>query len=239
MDPRQLAIARAQRRLAGLDDIIALELGDVAHFAAPAQPPGARGMVVTNPPYGARIGGGDAAIQALMATLGRTLGRLGDWHAHVLVADPEMGFSLGLRAHRTHALTNGPLSVTLLHLDIPATRQAGGAAGENKNVFAGARAERVAMVANRLRKNQRRLAPYLRAQDITAYRLYDADLPEYAAAIDIYTEEGGRTKVHVQEYAPPAAIPCELARARLRDVLAALGGAAAGRGAQAASPSNR
>ena len=42
------------------------------------------------------------------------------------------------------------------------------------------------MVANRLRKNMRNLSRWLRNENIHCYRLYDADIPEYAVAVDIY-----------------------------------------------------
>ena len=63
------------------------------------------------------------------------------------------------------------------------------------------------MVLNRLKKNQRRLDGWLNETDISCYRLYDADIPEYSVAIDIY--EGC---LHVQEYAPPATISEKVAR---------------------------
>jgi 23S rRNA (guanine2445-N2)-methyltransferase / 23S rRNA (guanine2069-N7)-methyltransferase len=58
-----------------------------------------------------------------------------------------------------------------------------------------------AMLVNRLRKNQRSIGKWARQQNLQCYRLYDADLPEYAFAIDCY----GRF-VHMQEYQPPASI---------------------------------
>jgi 23S rRNA (guanine2445-N2)-methyltransferase / 23S rRNA (guanine2069-N7)-methyltransferase len=70
---------------------------------------------------------------------------------------------------------------------------------------------------NRLRKNARHLGKWARRQGITCYRLYDADLPEYALAVDLY--EGW---LHVQEYAAPSTIDPALAAARLRDALAAI-----------------
>jgi 23S rRNA (guanine2445-N2)-methyltransferase / 23S rRNA (guanine2069-N7)-methyltransferase len=47
--------------------------------------------------------------------------------------------------------------------------------------------------------------------------VYDADLPEYALAVDLYERWA-----HVQEYAAPATIDPEKAAARLRDALAVL-----------------
>lgn len=73
------------------------------------------------------------------------------------------------------------------------------------------------MFANRLQKNQRRLAKWLKAEDIQCYRLYDADIPEYAVAVDCYGEA-----IHVFEYEPPATVDPAQARKRLLEVRQAL-----------------
>ena len=55
---------------------------------------------------------------------------------------------------------------------------------------------------------------------MTCFRVYDADLPEYAAAVDLYEEAGtGRRLAHVQEYAPPASIDPEAAALRLDEIV--------------------
>ena len=82
------------------------------------------------------------------------------------------------------------------------------------------------MVANRLRKNLRKLKGWREREGISCYRAYDADLPEYSAAIDVYaTDEGAasqpRTFLHVQEYAAPKDIPEADQRRRLNELLAA------------------
>ncbi|MGA1372835.1 MAG: bifunctional 23S rRNA (guanine(2069)-N(7))-methyltransferase RlmK/23S rRNA (guanine(2445)-N(2))-methyltransferase RlmL [Pseudomonadales bacterium] len=80
------------------------------------------------------------------------------------------------------------------------------------------------MVANRLRKNVRRLAPWRRRTGVTCYRLYDADLPEYAAAIDVYETlpPESRLLVHVQEYQAPRHIPEETSARRFAEILDAV-----------------
>jgi 23S rRNA (guanine2445-N2)-methyltransferase / 23S rRNA (guanine2069-N7)-methyltransferase len=76
------------------------------------------------------------------------------------------------------------------------------------------------MFANRLRKNLKRLASWAEAEHVECFRLYDADMPEYAFAIDLYGREP--REVYVQEYAPPKTVDRESARERRREVLAAL-----------------
>ncbi|HSL96035.1 MAG TPA: bifunctional 23S rRNA (guanine(2069)-N(7))-methyltransferase RlmK/23S rRNA (guanine(2445)-N(2))-methyltransferase RlmL, partial [Thermoleophilia bacterium] len=69
--------------------------------------------------------------------------------------------------------------------------------------------------ANRLRRDLRHVGRTMRRQGITCYRLYDADLPDYNLAVDVY--DGW---AHVQEYAPPREVPPELAAARLARAVA-------------------
>lgn len=76
------------------------------------------------------------------------------------------------------------------------------------------------MVANRLRKNFARLKGWLKQQQIGCYRLYDADLPEYAAAVDIYESEAGERFAHVQEYQAPGHIETRTVERRFIELLA-------------------
>ncbi|MBF0369530.1 MAG: bifunctional 23S rRNA (guanine(2069)-N(7))-methyltransferase RlmK/23S rRNA (guanine(2445)-N(2))-methyltransferase RlmL [Magnetococcales bacterium] len=73
------------------------------------------------------------------------------------------------------------------------------------------------MLFNRLIKNLKRLKSWINREEIRCFRLYDADIPEFAVAIDVYEEW-----VHVQEYSPPAHIDPQKARERLETVLAVI-----------------
>ena len=73
------------------------------------------------------------------------------------------------------------------------------------------------MFANRLQKNLKQLGKWARKEGVECYRLYDADMPEYSLAVDLYEDW-----VHVQEYAAPKSIDPEKAQARLFDALAAI-----------------
>jgi 23S rRNA (guanine2445-N2)-methyltransferase / 23S rRNA (guanine2069-N7)-methyltransferase len=197
---------------AGLAGVVRVERSDVADVA-PSRQDGT-GLVVANPPYGERVGA-DGGIGALYATLGRTLReRFVGWRAAVLVADPELGHRLGLRATKMHALRNGALECRLLHFDVAAGRFA---SGLPRPVAAEARGASAEMLANRLRKNEKTLRRWREREGVRCYRLYDADLPEYAVAIDVY--EGTERWLHVQEYAAPKEVAPEAARVRLREAL--------------------
>ena len=90
------------------------------------------------------------------------------------------------------------------------------------------------MFANRLKKNLKKLSNWVKKNRIACYRVYDADLPEYAVAVDIYQGEacrsqltplayipvGDQTWVNVQEYEPPKSIDQHKADQRLAGLLA-------------------
>ncbi|MQT38396.1 bifunctional 23S rRNA (guanine(2069)-N(7))-methyltransferase RlmK/23S rRNA (guanine(2445)-N(2))-methyltransferase RlmL [Pseudomonas helleri] len=73
------------------------------------------------------------------------------------------------------------------------------------------------MFANRLQKNLKALGKWVKREGIDCYRVYDADMPEYSMAIDLYHDW-----VHVQEYAAPKSVEPEKASARMFDALAAI-----------------
>jgi 23S rRNA (guanine2445-N2)-methyltransferase / 23S rRNA (guanine2069-N7)-methyltransferase len=131
-----------------------------------------------------------------------------------------LGLELKLKAKRTHTMFNGPIECRLLRFDVEPKyfeqKRVPGALPAIDAVAARARPG-AEMFANRLRKNLATLGAWARKEGIACYRVYDADMPEYAFSIDVYAAEPGpsaRRFVYVQEYAPPATIDAEKARAR-------------------------
>jgi 23S rRNA (guanine2445-N2)-methyltransferase / 23S rRNA (guanine2069-N7)-methyltransferase len=145
----------------------------------------------------------------------------------MIISDPELGFRLGIRSNKPVTLFNGALECKLLRLTI-----------EEKAFFipkAKTQEERIAQVtetsqatevesigadmfANRLSKNLKKWSKWAKKNNINCYRVYDADLPEYAVAVDIY--HGEQTWVNVQEYEPPKSIDQHKADLRLAGLLA-------------------
>lgn len=76
-----------------------------------------------------------------------------------------------------------------------------------------------AQFAARLRKVARERRRWAARAGIASYRLYDADLPNYALAIDIYHDAEGQAAVHVAEYKAPASVDESRAARRLEDAL--------------------
>ena len=76
--------------------------------------------------------------------------------------------------------------------------------------------------ASRLSKVAKQRRKWASRNGVLAYRVYDADLPDYNFAIDVYGGAGpdrGRTLVHVAEYAPPKVVAPAKAARRLADAL--------------------
>ena len=127
---------------------------------------------------------GDVDTKRVLASLEK---RFAGWKAALFTGNPGLALRVGIRARKTYTLYNGSLACRLFLIDVaperymrpsrpkgPGTRQAtaGGAVAE--------------MLANRLRKNVKTLGGWARRSGVSCYRIYDADLPEYAVAVDLY-----------------------------------------------------
>lgn len=71
--------------------------------------------------------------------------------------------------------------------------------------------------SNRLIKNIKHLDRWAEREGLDCYRIYDADIPNYAAAIDRYGPY-----IVMQEYAAPKKIPAPVARQRMLDMIQAV-----------------
>jgi len=181
----------------------------------------ATGLLVTNPPYGERIGD-EERLQALYATLGRKLREqfLG-WRAVVLTGNPPLAKAIGIYSKRSHTLFNGRLECRLLRFEITPEdfQQPRAPAPDAAEVRARPGAQ---MFANRLRKNFKSALDWAQREAIDCFRIYDADMPEYAFAIDQYGDGAGNRWVVVQEYAPPRTVEVRAARQRRDEALAVI-----------------
>jgi 23S rRNA (guanine2445-N2)-methyltransferase / 23S rRNA (guanine2069-N7)-methyltransferase len=220
-----IATAQANARRAGIADAVTFERCDIAALAPPAAeaPPG---LLCVNPPYGERIGGGEEAAAAHRAIGEALRGPFAAWHAVVLTGEPALGQLIGVEASRVHTVFNGPIQCRLLRF-APGQRRARrearpGIVIDDASI---AQSPGARMFANRLKKNLVRLGRRARREGVTCWRMYDADMPEYALAVDLYTGAGpdeGRRWLYVQEYAPPASIDPAAARRRREEALSVL-----------------
>lgn len=78
--------------------------------------------MVTNPPYGQRLGDAEQ-LQGLYRELGDALKRgATGWTAWLLVGDRTLAAAIGLRTQRRVVLYNGPIECRLLRYDLVAGR---------------------------------------------------------------------------------------------------------------------
>lgn len=204
--PGAVQTARANLERAGIARHVRLEQRTLAEAVPPWPEPG---LIVTNPPYGERLGEA-GELGPLYEQLGDVLKqRFPGWTAWVLSGNPALAKRIGLRPATRHVLFNGPIECRLLEIPISAAP----VIAEHGPGWRKPSAEAEAF-GRKLLKNRRQLGRYVKAQGLEAYRLYDSDMPEYNLAVDWYAGA-----VRVEEQERPKKIPAELAERRLRDAL--------------------
>ncbi len=208
LNARLVDLAREHAHNAGVAELVSFRHTDARRRPA-AEP--APDLVIANLPFGERLGDDDST-RVLYGEFGQALREhYGAARVALLTLADGRGKALRLRARKRYALSNGALDCELLLFEL-AEAGAAAPATEQRPLSEGAK-----MVANRLRKNQKHLHKRLEREGISCYRVYDADLPEYAAAIDVY--EGHAV---IQEYQAPVEIPAETARRRLGEIVRAV-----------------
>lgn len=208
-DERAVSITRGCVRRAGLEGHVTVERRMLSTIAPPAGV--SSGLVATNPPWGERLSE-RAVLPALYADLSErlTAGFRG-WKLSIISPDERIEAALGLSAVRTIELTSGPKLTRVSVFDVSTP----------KSVEPVPRDPSAEAFENRLRKMSKHGAKWARRTGVTCYRVYDADLPDYAVVIDRYegaADSEGRVWAHVAEYAAPAEIEQERAEERLENV---------------------
>ena len=213
LDHRVLQKAKQNAKNAGVAHLMQWQQGDVAAIKNPS--PNVAGTVICNPPYGERLGTTPALI-ALYSVFGQRLKQqFAGWNASIFSGEPSLLDCLRLRSHRQFKAKNGPLNCVQKNYQIAERTEQ--SAVENALEF-----DRTSLVssevavdfANRLQKNIKKIEKWAKQQGLDAYRLYDADLPEYNLAVDRYADH-----IVVQEYAAPKNIDENKARQRLLDAV--------------------
>ncbi len=201
-DSTLIAHAQANAKRAGVDTLV--EFTPMA--LSDCQPITKKGLLICNPPYGERLGDVSELIP-LYQQLGHVLHeRFQGWQAAILCSNPLLAKATGLRAKQQYTLYNGALACKLYCMEIDERNQL--KAPYTKPISPAAE-----MLQNRLQKNYAHLQKWAKRHQISCYRVYDADLPEYAYAIDIYNDH-----VVLQEYTAPAIIEKQKVEQRSQEV---------------------
>lgn len=202
-DAQLIHIAQENAERAGVLPLVSFNFSEVKD----CRPAVEKGLLVCNPPYGERLGDATQLVP-LYQQLGLTLhSYYQGWEAAVLTSNPLLAKAVGLRAEKQYTLFNGALECKLYCFHLKAENQL--KHGMDNTLSSGAQ-----MLANRLQKNYAHLQKWAKRNHISCYRVYDADLPEYAYAIDIYNDYAV-----LQEYTAPASIPTHKAEKRSLEVI--------------------
>ena len=225
VDGRAVRIALENVERAGLRGRVHIEkreLSEVRPLERRRTPrgEGPLGVLVSNPPYGERMGEEDS-LGLLYETIGNLLRReFTGWTGYVFTGNPELAKRVGLRAAKRHILWNGAIECRLL--EFPISKEKVRPTDDPGPAWRKPRPPRppapeAQMFVNRLQKNWRHLRKWAKREGVSCYRIYDADLPEYAVAVDLYEQSA-----HVQEYQAPKTVDEKKAEERLEDIMALL-----------------
>ena len=207
IDARVLHSARDNASRAGIHNLVEFERGDIADLAGPDS---GQGLLMANPPYGERLGETQQAL-AQYELLGELLARdwLG-WRAALLAPGADFGRATRLHSFKNYQFYNGALECRLYLFDVRSD-------SKMRDKSEAAPSAGAQMVADRIRKNRAKLKKWVAREHIGAHRIYDADIPEYSAAIDWYPTSEGHFAV-VQEYAAPKTVDANKARHRFNEI---------------------
>ena len=198
---------------------------ELAQFVKPTHCEINTGLVITNPPYGERLGEQESLRHLYTHLAERLRAEFQGWSAAIFTGNPDLGKTMGLRSNKQYRFFNGAIPTQLLLFNIEQQYFIERTHNENGIDQSGAEMPKVVvelsagaqMFANRLQKNRKRIQKWAAKNSVQCYRLYDADMPEYAVAVDCYGDW-----IHVAEYAAPSSIDERAAEQRLREVMSAL-----------------
>lgn len=234
-DWQVLQAAESNIALAGLHEFIRVTRKSVDECKQLTHKNIATGLLVCNPPYGERLGE-EQELLPVYRQLGTVFKEeFMGWKAAVFTANTRLAKNMGIRARKIYKFFNGTLATDLICFDIDEqslvkqeTLDKTPIVGQDNSLDSAegdanipqtfeALTNGAQMVCNRLKKNHKQLRKWANKNKIECYRLYDADMPEYSAAIDCYG-----SWIHVQEYKAPKTVDEKKAQYRLDELLSAI-----------------
>ncbi len=211
IDDKVLHIAQENAKRAGVEEYIQFQHGDMTSLSNPAN---RKGIMLANLPYGERLGG-TAELIALYRQFGERLKKhFEGWQLFLLGTDESLFKLLKLAKKKAYKFKNGPLDTLLVRYEMTAEQVAQTERADSSLNFSESRA-----FANRLKKNIANLKSWRKREEINAFRAYDADIPEYNVAVDVYNTLEGEQLAVIFEYAAPKSVDEVTAERRLQDIV--------------------
>ncbi|MDP4535251.1 bifunctional 23S rRNA (guanine(2069)-N(7))-methyltransferase RlmK/23S rRNA (guanine(2445)-N(2))-methyltransferase RlmL [Alkalimonas collagenimarina] len=198
--------ARHNARNAGVDELIDFQQADATKLSAAVTQ--TTGVIVTNPPYGERLGDLPELIPLYSNFSVGLKQHYQGWRLGIITSNKDLLRALKLSRSKSYQFSNGPLDCEFSLFDL--TEKQVQSRSDAPSLFF----SESSSFGNRLLKNRKQLQKWVKKEGLSCYRLYDADIPEYNVAVDWYDGE-----VVVHEYAPPASVDEAIAQKRLFDVV--------------------
>lgn len=239
-DANAIRIAKDNAERAGVEELIDFSHQEIA--ALSIEESTRPNIIVCNPPYGERLQS-EQGLASLYGEIGNSLKRLAPAEVHIISANPDLLHRLRLSRHYKKTLRNGPIDCLLASFQTseipgkvndyssteskyiesqstaikPAETIARQPANQESTGLKDYQIEVITPLLNRLQKNSKHLKRWAKRNEVTCYRVYDADLPEFSFALDVYQSEVNPAVhwYHLQEYQAPKTIEEKIAEARI------------------------
>lgn len=226
LDEGAVAVARDNVQRAGVSELVRLYVDDAANLSHHLR--GLRdqlGLMVANPPYGMRL-----LSQADLPQVHEALAAAVDalpkgWRVALIAPDLALDTALGRLPDEVLACHNGPIEAWVRTYDLalgkPSTYELVSLGGTQRSVRIAEAGS--AQFAGRLRKVAKERARWARREDISCYRVYDADLPDYPVSVDLYRGVGkdeGKAFVVVEERPRARSVDVQKAGRHFADAVA-------------------
>lgn len=226
IDPGAVEIAQGNARRAGLTDVVQFTCANVADLGDFLQRcdinPQELGFIACNPPYGVRLM--RDSLDTFYSQLSKGLDCLSSaWRMCVITPDTLIDSSIGYDAQRTLSVYNGALEATLRDYRLGASckEELTIVTLHGREISITVSSGHAEQFASRLRKMIKARRKWAAKHDIHAYRVYDADLPDYAVSVDVFEEKDTHlVNVLVSEYQAPKEIDPQKAARRFSDACA-------------------
>ncbi len=225
IDGDVVQLARENARRAGVDGWMRFFTDDACNLGKHLRGTWAQGqgLMATNPPYGIRLLSPTTLHHAYASLSQATQALPNGWRICVITPDAGIDSSLGRLPSTCVSCYNGPIPAWIRIYDTAEPRRV----HELTSLDGVRHAVPIALpnsaqFASRLRKVARERARWARKNDVESYRIYDADLPEYAFSLDLYkacqkVEDDECRYVRIAEHRRPRSADPQLAMQHLAD----------------------
>ena len=226
IDSQAVGIARGNARRLGFAKLVTFGCADCADLENSLQQNEValdqRGFIAINPPYGVRLLA--HGLEGFYSHLSKGLRNFpSSWEMVVITPDEDFDASVGFEAQNVQPAYNGAIEATLRSYRLGHTTliEAPLVTLEGVEVKVDVTSDHALQFAARLRKMAKARRKWAKKNGVHAYRIYDADLPDYSVAVDVFEEAGtGNANLLITEYQAPKEIDPLKALHRFKDACA-------------------